>query len=300
MIDTLLEETLADASSTPSSTWPPNLPIRMLDRILGCRRRRRQLFEWADQIVYHADPDYSAAVVDASTPTPIGCCRSAARSAHSVRPLRAHHRRPPSASGWRLISLLADAVVDGAPLTERERGAFFLLLLIAGNETTRHSLSRALIAFAERPDEFERLRADPELLNPRWKRCCAGRARRCTSAALRQPTHKSAANRSAGDKVVTWYVAANFDPAQFAEPHRFDIGRSPNRHVTFGGGGPHLCLGQWMARLEVRVFLQALISASAIELAGPSSRAQQLHQRHQAASDRLAGTLTMHPHKPFA
>jgi cytochrome P450 len=63
---------------------------------------------------------------------------------------------------------------------------------------------------------------------------------------------------AAGDKVVTWYVAANFDPAQFPDPHVFDLGRTPNRHVTFGGGGPHLCLGQWMARLEVRVFLLAL------------------------------------------
>jgi cytochrome P450 len=77
----------------------------------------------------------------------------------------------------------------------------------------------------------------------------------------------------AGDKVVTWYVAANFDPAHFADPHRFDIGRAPNRHVTFGGGGPHLCLGQWMARLEVRVFLEALVRrVDRLELAGPVER----------------------------
>ena len=78
---------------------------------------------------------------------------------------------------------------------------------------------------------------------------------------------------AAGDKVVTWYIAANFDPAQFADPHRFDIARTPNRHVTFGGGGPHLCLGQWMARLEVRVFLEALArQADSIQLAGPIER----------------------------
>ncbi len=78
---------------------------------------------------------------------------------------------------------------------------------------------------------------------------------------------------AAGEKVVTWYPAANFDPAQFADPYSFDIGRSPNRHVTFGGGGPHLCLGQWMARLEVRAFLEALARRVArVELAGDVER----------------------------
>jgi cytochrome P450 len=78
---------------------------------------------------------------------------------------------------------------------------------------------------------------------------------------------------AAGDKVVTWYIAANFDPTQFADPHRFDVGRTPNRHVTFGGGGPHLCLGQWMARLEVRVLLEALVQrVGRIELTGPVER----------------------------
>ena len=89
----------------------------------------------------------------------------------------------------------------------------------------------------------------------------AGPARRSTSAVPRRRTLQlRGVPIDAGDKVVTWYVAANFDPEQFPDPYRFDIGRTPNRHVTFGGGGPHLCLGQWMARLEVRVFLEALLA----------------------------------------
>jgi cytochrome P450 len=78
---------------------------------------------------------------------------------------------------------------------------------------------------------------------------------------------------AAGEKVVTWYAAANFDPAEFHDPQVFDIGRSPNRHVTFGGGGPHLCLGQWMARLEVRTFLAALAQrVDCVELTGEPRR----------------------------
>ena len=73
--------------------------------------------------------------------------------------------------------------------------------------------------------------------------------------------------------MVTWYLAANFDPTVFADPHVFDIGRTPNRHVTFGGGGPHLCLGQWMARLEVRAFLRALVEhVERVELTGEPRR----------------------------
>jgi cytochrome P450 len=78
---------------------------------------------------------------------------------------------------------------------------------------------------------------------------------------------------AAGDKLVTWYIAANRDPAEFPDPHRFDIARTPNRHVTFGGGGPHLCLGQWMARLEVRVLLEALVQrVGSVRLAGQPER----------------------------
>ena len=248
----------------------------MLTGILGVPDEDAdQLFGWADQIVYHADPDYSAAVIDAVDTDPYRLLPF--RSPVSERVFdyveriiaaRGHH---PAGD---VISVLADATVDGEPLSARERGTFFLLLLIAGNETTRHSLSHALIAFAERPGELERLRADPALLDRaveevlRWASPQVHFRRTATA-----DTQLAGVPIATGDKVVTWYVAANFDPAQFADPHRFDVGRSPNRHVTFGGGGPHLCLGQWMARLEVRVFLEAIVRrVDHLELAGPVER----------------------------
>ncbi|MCB1000935.1 MAG: cytochrome P450 [Acidimicrobiales bacterium] len=261
------------------------LPIRMLVDILGVPHADApQLFHWADQIVYNADPDHVADEVgdvsdrvdtDPFRLLPFRSPVSLKVFEHMER-LAAARRTDPAAD---VITVLADAVVDGVPLTERERGTFLLLLLIAGNETTRHSLTHGLIALAEHPDQFDRLRAEPDLATSplldtaveevlRWA-CPQIHFRRTATV----DTEIGGRPIRAGDKVVTWYVAANTDPAQFDDPYRFDLARTPNRHVTFGGGGPHLCLGQWMARLEVRVFLQALASSvSRIEVTGPVER----------------------------
>ena len=123
-------------------------------------------------------------------------------------------------------------------------------------------------------DELARLRADPTLLDTAVEEvlrvaCPQIHFRRTATV----DTELRGQQIAAGDKVVTWYAAANTDPAAFPDPYRFDIARTPNRHVTFGGGGPHLCLGQWMARLEVRVLLEALVrDVDRIELAGPVER----------------------------
>lgn len=257
------------------------LPIRMLVEILGVPLADAPtLFHWADQIVYNADPDFVDleffdTVSDKSDTDPYRLLPF--RSPVSLKvfehfeTLAALRRKDPAAD---VITVLADAAVEGVPLSDRERGTFLLLLLIAGNETTRHSLTQAVIALAEHPDEYQRLRTHPELIDTaveevlRW--ACPQVHFRRTAAV---DTEIAGVPVAAGDKIVTWYIAANFDPQQFPEPHRFHLGRTPNRHVTFGGGGPHLCLGQWMARLEVRVFLEALVrEVSSIELVGPVER----------------------------
>ncbi len=256
------------------------LPIRMLIDILGVPiEDAPRLFHWADQIVYNADPDFVDEHVggvsdrvdtDPYRLLPFRSPVSLKVFEHFER-LAAARRADPTAD---LVTVLADAEVDGVPLTARERGTFLLLLLIAGNETARHSLSQALIAFAQHPEQFARLRAEPDLLETaveevlRWA-CPQIHFRRTVTV----DTEIGGTAVAAGDKVVTWYVAANFDPAQFSDPYSFDLGRTPNRHVTFGGGGPHLCLGQWMARLEVRVFLQTLARrVDHVELAAPVER----------------------------
>jgi cytochrome P450 len=252
------------------------LPIRMLTGLLGVPEADAPaLFHWADQIVYHADPEYSEAVVDRTDTDPYRLLPF--RSPTSLRVFEYVDRLAAAAHGsdrGDVIAVLERALVDGVPLTERERGTFFLLLMIAGNETTRHSLTQTLLAIADHPDVLGALRADPALIDStveealRWA-CPQIHFRRTATEAVELRGDEI----QAGDKVVTWYAAANFDPDQFADPRRFDIARNPNRHVTFGGGGPHLCLGQWMARLEVRAMIEALIERVAgVERAGDVER----------------------------
>jgi cytochrome P450 len=252
------------------------LPIRMLTGLLGVPEGDAPaLFHWADQIVYHADPEYSEAVVDKTDTDPYRLLPF--RSPVSLRVFEYVDRLAAAAHGsdrGDVIAVLERALVDGVPLTERERGTFFLLLLIAGNETTRHSLTQTLLAVADHPEVLGVLRHDPTLIDSaveealRW--ACPQIHFRRTATEDVELRHETI---HAGEKVVTWYAAANFDPDQFAEPRRFDITRNPNRHVTFGGGGPHLCLGQWMARLEVRAMIEALIArVDRVERAGDVER----------------------------
>jgi len=252
------------------------LPIRMLTGLLGVPDDDApQLFHWADQIIYNADPDYSPAVSDRTDTDPYRLLpfRSPVtlKVFEYVQRLSAARR---GTVGGDVLSVLTNALVDGEPLSEREQGTFFLLLLIAGNETTRHALAQGLLVLAQCPDALAQLRAEPALLDAateevlRWT-CPQLHFRRTTTV----DTELGGVPIAAGDKVVTWYTAANFDPTVFDQPYRFDIERTPNRHVTFGGGGPHLCIGQWMARLEVRTFLAALAQrVDRVELVGEPKR----------------------------
>ena len=169
---------------------------------------------------------------------------------------------------------LVEAEIDGSRLSEHEFGLFFILLTTAGNETTRHTISLGLIDLLADPDERERLVADPSL---------AGAA---ADEILRRahPVHhfRRTATRDvtvhgrrikAGDKVTLWYASGNYDEEKFADPYRFDVGRQPNRHLTFGLGGPHFCLGAHLAKLEVKIWLEEMLPyLDRIELAGSPTR----------------------------
>src|SRR5262249_37889723 len=173
-----------------------------------------------------------------------------------------------------LLSTLLRAEVDGDRLSETDLDNFFSILVIAGNETTRIAIAQGVLAFCEHPEQWERLRADPSLLDTatdeviRWS-CPTNFMRRTATA----DTELGGTWIRAGDKVVLWYVAGNRDEAEFPSPDEFDIARSPNRHLSFGRGGPHLCLGGHLAWLEVSVVLAALAARVArFELAGPPRR----------------------------
>ena len=158
-----------------------------------------------------------------------------------------------------ITTRLVEAELDGSRLSEQEFGTFFILLTTAGNETTRHTISLGLADLLANPAELERLVADPSL---------AGTA---ADELLRRahPVHhfRRTATRDVelhgrivrrGDKLAIWYASANYDEEKIADPYRLDVGRAPNRHVTFGLGGPHFCLGAHLAKLEIRVWLEEM------------------------------------------
>ena len=139
-----------------------------------------------------------------------------------------------------VVSLL----VAANELSPQNFNTLFLLLVIAGNETTRHALNHGALALAERPDELARLRADPGLLTTAVEEVLRYASPqihfRRTAVA---DTTIAGVPVAAGDKVVTWYLSANYDEEVFADPYTLNLGRDPNRHVTFGGGGPHFLPG---------------------------------------------------------
>jgi len=252
------------------------VPIRVLARIMGLPTQDLdQFIDLGDRLIANTDPDITDVVwgrddTDAYRKFPF-------RSPYGKqlwdlgRRVIADRMRDP---GDDLLSRLLSAEVDGDRLTETDLDNFFSIMVIAGNETTRIAIAQGVLAFCQYPEQWDRLRADPGLLDSateevlRWT-CPTHFMRRTATVG----TTLSGAEIKAGDKVVLWYVSGNRDEAEFAQPDVFDVGRSPNRHLSFGRGGPHLCLGIHLARLEVKIVLAALARrVGAFSLAGEPRR----------------------------
>lgn len=166
-------------------------------------------------------------------------------------------RRDPSDD---LVSALVNANPDGERLSVKELGSFFDLLLVAGNETTRNALAHGLKLFTDHPDQRDLLLGD---YDARIGGAIEEIVRYVSPIIQFRRTltedHELGGHRfRAGDKVVLFYPAANRDPEVFADPDVFDITRSPNPHVGFGGPGPHLCLGANLARMELKIMFREL------------------------------------------
>jgi cytochrome P450 len=171
-----------------------------------------------------------------------------------------------------MLSLVIEATLpdeDPSRLTEAELRAFFSLLFTAGSETTRKAIAGGVLALMEQPGEMARLRSDRALVPTtidemvRWTSPSVYKRRTATT-----DVELGGERVRAGDKVTVWELSANRDEAVFDDPFRFDVGRDPNPHVGFGHGA-HYCLGANLARLEIRVVLDALLDrTTAIEPAG--------------------------------
>jgi methyl-branched lipid omega-hydroxylase len=174
-----------------------------------------------------------------------------------------------------LVSALVTANIDGEQLTTAELASFFILLVVAGNETTRTALSNALVLLTEVPEQRDLLLADIDGRMPgaveeivryvspvMWMR-------RTVTQDYRMNGHEY----HEGDKAILFYWSANRDETVFADPDRFDITRSPNPHVGFGAAGPHFCLGAHLARREITVMLRELLTrVPSVRAAGPPDR----------------------------
>jgi cytochrome P450/nitrite reductase/ring-hydroxylating ferredoxin subunit len=255
------------------------IPMWVFSEIMGLPVEDRKLIiELGDKILGNTDPDVVGAenVVERALRDP-KLRMLPFSSPFSLdlieygRELGEKRRREPRED---ITTRLVEAEIEGSRLTEQEFGTMFILLTTAGNETTRHTISLGLADLLAHPDELARLVADPSL---------AGTA---ADELLRRahPVHhfRRTATRDVelhgrtirrGDKVTIWYAGANYDDEKFADPYRLDVGRTPNRHVTFGLGGPHFCLGAHLARLEIKVWLEEMVPyLSRLELAGEPVR----------------------------
>jgi cytochrome P450 len=276
LTDEVLDQGLADGPFDFVDAVAKEVPIRVLARIMGLPEANLdQFIDLGDRLIANTDPDLTDVVWGRDD-----------TDAYRFFPFRSPYgkqlwdlgreivRDRLTAPGDDLLSKLLLARVDGDALSETDLDNLFSILVIAGNETTRIAMAHAVLAFCEYPEQWDRLRADESLLDTateevlRWS--CPTHFMRRTAAT---DTELGGAAIRAGDKVVLWYVSGNRDESEFADPESFDVGRAPNRHLSFGRGGPHLCLGAHVARLEVRILLAALARRVArFELAGPPRR----------------------------
>ncbi|HEX5478811.1 MAG TPA: cytochrome P450 [Dehalococcoidia bacterium] len=226
------------------------LPLQVIAELLGVPLEdRHRVFDWSNRLIGFDDPEFSTSVADGQ--------RAAAEMFAYAQQLASERKQHPRDD---VISLLMHAEVDGNALTEAEFDAFFILLSVAGNETTRNLISGGMLALIEHPAERRRLLDDPALVRTgveemlRWVTPVISFRRTATCE-----TRLRGKRIAAGDKVVMFYPSGNRDEDAFPDAGVFDVSRDPNPHLAFGGGGRHFCLGASLARLEIRVMFEELL-----------------------------------------
>jgi cytochrome P450 len=239
------------------------LPMQILSDIMGSPLEdRHTLVSLGDRLLGNSEPDFVGDLVkdqsDLSQYAHLPFSSPAALEMFDYALGLADLKR--NNPGEDVVTILINSELDGDTLSEHEFKLFFLLLITAGNETTRHSMSHGIAALLQNRDEIARLCADPTLAGSAAEEII----RYATSVhhfrrTATEDVELHGQQIKAGDKVVLWFTSANRDERMFPDPNRFDITRTPNKHMAFGLGGPHYCLGSHLARLEIKVWLEELV-----------------------------------------
>ena len=266
--DAILDAAVAKGTCDFLVDVAAELPLQAIAALLGVPQDDRHLFmDWADTTLDYDDRDPGETSARSQE-------ASAAMFAYGVR-LLDEKRGCPAGDILSIIATadLPDEAGPGGPMTDLEQQMFFNLLIAAGSETTRNTITAGVLALMDHPDQWAALQADRALLPGaveemlRWASSTVYNRRTATTAIERhgrviQP----------GDKVVLWWQAANFDERAFTDPLAFDIRRAPNPHLSFGNG-THFCLGANLARLEIRLVLDGLLDrVESFAPAGPVER----------------------------
>ena len=235
-----------------------------------------QLIDWGNQILGSTDPDYTDPLItDPDDDTNKQYPFRTPVSLDVFEYGRELARKRKGGDGTDLVSMLVNRVPeDGRPLSDRDFDNYFLLLVVAGNETTRHAISQSMLALIENQDQLRLLRDDPGLIRPaveemlRWASPVYHFRRTAT-----RDLQLGGKQIAEGDKVVMWFASGNRDESVWQNPYSFDVTRKDVAHLTFGRGGPHLCLGAMLARMEIRLLFEELLPRlTSIELGGEVAR----------------------------
>ena len=270
----ILDDVLQSNEFDATKTIARELPMRMLGRILGLPEEDLPwLVEKGDALIANTDPDFTDHVLDQMDTDefrmmPFNSPAGAELFLYAKDLLK---RKEASGDDDGILHMIRQPDKDGNVISEEEFRNFFCLLVAAGNDTTRYSIAAGMQAMCHQPELLEQMQTDPKV----WETAADEIIRWATPAlyfrrTLTQDYDAHGKTMKAGGKVLFWFASANRDERAFDDPFRVNLARMQNKHLSFGQQGPHVCLGMWLARLEVRVLFQELSKRiTSIEATGP-------------------------------